>query len=146
MSTTLAATDAAAVRGPLSMLEAPEDLFARQPTRTEMLPDPHVVVPRFVQALVDVMAAQRPVSQLAGWTTGDVQAQLVHLAAHAAEATTSDRRGWHRHRVMSVRITLPADGVVEASAVVRNSRRSRALALRMEGLDGRWRCTALRSA
>lgn len=145
MSTSLAATGAA-VRGALSMLEAPEDLFARQPTGTESLPDPHVVVPRLVQALVDVMAAQRPARQLAGWTTGDVQAQLQHLAAHAAEASASDRRGWHRHRVMSVRITLPADGVVEASAVVRNARRGRALAIRLEGLDGRWRCTALHSA
>jgi hypothetical protein len=46
--------------------------------------------------------------------------------------------------LQTVHVTQPADGVVEACTVFRLGRRTRALALRMEGLDGRWRCTALR--
>ena len=45
--------------------------------------------------------------------------------------------------VRGVRVCLPADGVAEASAVVIDADRVRAVAVRLEGLDGRWRATAL---
>ena len=45
--------------------------------------------------------------------------------------------------VRSVRIGEPRDGVVEACALVSDGGRLRAVAVRMEGLDGRWRVTAL---
>uniref|UniRef100_UPI00262EF298 Rv3235 family protein n=1 Tax=uncultured Pseudokineococcus sp. TaxID=1642928 RepID=UPI00262EF298 len=45
--------------------------------------------------------------------------------------------------VRRVRITHPADGVVEAAAVVMDTDRVRAVALRLEGWDTRWRLTAL---
>jgi len=45
--------------------------------------------------------------------------------------------------VRSVHTTEPVPGVVEASAVVVDRGRVRAVALRLEGLDGRWRATAL---
>jgi hypothetical protein len=44
---------------------------------------------------------------------------------------------------MSVRICQPTDGVAEVSATVRSGARARAIAFRMEGVDGRWRVTAL---
>jgi hypothetical protein len=37
----------------------------------------------------------------------------------------------------------PADGVAEVCAVVSHGERFRAIALRLEGIDGRWRCTVL---
>jgi hypothetical protein len=42
-----------------------------------------------------------------------------------------------------VRVTEPADGVAEVSALVRRGLRVTAVALRLEGMDGRWQCTAL---
>jgi hypothetical protein len=42
-----------------------------------------------------------------------------------------------------VHVSEPADGVAEACAVVDTGPRRRAIALRLEGLDGRWRCTQL---
>ena len=45
--------------------------------------------------------------------------------------------------VRSVHVSLPADGVAEVAALVRRGARSTAVALRLEGLDGRWQCTAL---
>jgi hypothetical protein len=35
------------------------------------------------------------------------------------------------------------DGVAEVSAVARRGGRAHAVAARLEGIDGRWRCTAL---
>ena len=37
----------------------------------------------------------------------------------------------------------PRDGVIEATVTVRGRVRSRAVALRLEGLDSRWRATAI---
>jgi hypothetical protein len=45
--------------------------------------------------------------------------------------------------LLTSRVFEPADGVAEASAVFRGGGNVRALAFRLEGLDGRWRITAL---
>jgi Family of unknown function (DUF6459) len=37
----------------------------------------------------------------------------------------------------------PVDGVAEVSAVARRAGQAHAVAARLEGIDGRWRCTAL---
>ena len=44
---------------------------------------------------------------------------------------------------MQTRITSPADGVVEAVVIVHGKARTRAIAIRLEGLDQRWRATAI---
>jgi hypothetical protein len=44
---------------------------------------------------------------------------------------------------MNVRVCEPADGVAEVSAVFRRADRVRAIAFRIQGVDGRWRITAL---
>jgi hypothetical protein len=45
--------------------------------------------------------------------------------------------------VGSLHISEPRDGVAEVCAVVDTGVRKRAIALRLEGIDGQWRCTAL---
>jgi hypothetical protein len=45
--------------------------------------------------------------------------------------------------VVSVRVCELGPAVAEACAVVATGARSRAVAVRLEGIDGRWRCTAL---
>ena len=46
-------------------------------------------------------------------------------------------------RVRSLHVTEPVDGVVESCAVVQRGTRTHAVAIRLEGLDGRWLCVAL---
>ena len=43
----------------------------------------------------------------------------------------------------SVTICEPRDGVVESTVIVRGRARVRAVAIRLEGLDNRWRATAI---
>jgi hypothetical protein len=47
------------------------------------------------------------------------------------------------HRILTIRHTAPADGIVEAVVVVEGPARTRAVALRLEGWDARWRATSL---
>ena len=81
------------------------------------------------------------------WTSSavydDVAALLpVHRPGRVSRSTgTADQAV--RAAVCSVHLTEPADGVAEVAATVRRGRRTTAVALRLEGLDGRWQCTAL---
>jgi hypothetical protein len=112
-------------------------------TARDALPDPRGWAARLGQALVETCTAGRPVSQLARWTSEPVYADLLSRYAPWARRAVAQRRVVVRERVRSVHVCEPADGVAEASLVVTGGERPRALALRIEGWNGRWLCTAV---
>ena len=141
--------DFSAVQGVLALMvhDGPmpaddEDDFGPVPTRSADLPDPLVWSRRLAQVVVEVLAGLRPASQLLRWTTTLVHEQVRKLAA---QPTAEQRRTTRRPVVRSVRVCEPADGVAEVSAVVWGQYRTQALALRLEGGDGRWRITVLQA-
>jgi hypothetical protein len=96
---------------------------------------------QFIQAALEVAAGTRPGGQLARWATEEVCTALVRrglLSAARAHTARVPRR-----TVVSSRASCPRPGVAEASAVITDGRRMRAVALRMESRQGRWRVTAL---
>jgi hypothetical protein len=113
--------------------------FGPQPTGRAALPDPRGWSARLVQAMVDVLGGVRPVAQLVRWTTADVYDELGSRVTSPPATTTPAPRAV----VRSVHVSEPADGVAEVAACVRRGMRTTAIALRLEGLDGRWQCTAL---
>jgi len=118
-----------------------DDDFAAQPTPRADLPDPRPWTRRLAQVVVEILAGARPAGQLARHTTLDVLDQLERSTGRLARG--ADGRAALRPVVASVHVSEPADGVAEACAVVDTGPRRRALALRLEGLDGRWQCTQL---
>lgn len=116
------------------------DLARRQPVPTarDLLPDPRPLAHGFVQALTEVLGGFRPLGQLTKRVVPRVVAQLTESRADAA-----GKPAGARPVVRSIRVSEPMPGAVEVSATVRHGERCRALALRLEGLDGRWQCTAL---
>ena len=113
-------------------------------TSRSELPDPGPWTAQLVQAVLEVLAHERPRQQLVRWLAPDVYADLgLHLAAGPSRPGTARPGGRARRTVSSIHVFEPADGVVEANAVVLGGRRARAIALRLEGWDGRWRCTRL---
>ncbi|WP_299040014.1 Rv3235 family protein [uncultured Pseudokineococcus sp.] len=118
-----------------------DPVVAARPTSDTDLPDPTPVCATLASAVVEVLAGRRPVAQLTRWTTMDVQEGLTRRLALANRLRPA--RSQRAAVVRRVRITHPADGVVEAAAVVHDTHRVRAIALRLEGWDTRWRLTAL---
>ena len=107
-------------------------------SRRAELPDPQAVGRRLVTLTLEAFAGRRPV------------AQLQSLVSPALFTALSERRrpggctaGTAPLRFSSVRVCEPVDGVAEVSAVARRGGRAHAIAARLEGIDGRWRCTAL---
>ncbi len=123
-----------------------ETLFGRQPTPTSALPDARVWARQLGRAVAEVLAGDRPVSQLMRWTDEAVFGDLNRRAAVLAQAGTGNRGARNRVSVASVHVCEPRDGIAEVSVHLRQGQRSRAYAVRLEGLDGRWRCTALQMA
>lgn len=115
------------------------------PTPRCELPDPAGWARRLTQALLEVLTGNRPAAQLVRWTSAEVLAGItaqVGALAAGQRATAQEPARHRRPTVRSVRVSEVCDGVAEVSAVVVRSGRAGALALRLEGRDGRWQCTA----
>jgi hypothetical protein len=99
---------------------------------------------RFAQAVVEVIGGDRGVHQLMRWTTEWVYADLMHRS-HALHRTTPGDQRLRRVRatVRSVHLFRPHEDAAELSIHVRHGQRSRAIAARIERIEGRWRCTVL---
>jgi hypothetical protein len=103
---------------------------------------------RFAQALVEVVGGHRPVSQLVRWTSREVYRDLERRTRLVQQAATTGPdtlplRSTALAQVQSVHVSRPSPTVAEVSVHVRQGRRSRALALRLDLQQGRWVCTAL---
>ena len=105
-------------------------------------------VGRYLQAVVEIAAGDRPVSQVLRHTVPQVYDDLGgrSRAVAAAVGTTSGHvRGPNPARpvVIGVRTAMVRSDAVEASAHVRYGRRSRAVAARFEIVRDRWQCVAI---
>lgn len=121
-----------------------DQIFGPQPTHARDLPDPQQWAAHIAQALVEVMHGSRPPSQVMRWTTPEVYAVVARRGSRAARQAASGRQTTRRRtRVTRVRICEPAPDVAEASVVLVDGARVRALAARLVGRDGRWVVEAL---
>jgi hypothetical protein len=110
---------------------------APRPTGRGELPDPTLWARRLLVGLLEARAGRRPLQQLAAHVSRPVHAGLI------AEFERQNSTLGYPAVVKSVRVCEPADGVAEVSAVIQVGPRYRAIAARLEGLDGRWRCVRL---
>lgn len=100
-----------------------------------------------VQAAIEVLAGTRPAQQLARRLDERCLAALQHRAAltrRVASGASPTAGRLHRNPcVRSVRACLVAEDIYEASAVVSDELRVRAVALRLERCRMTWRVTVL---
>lgn len=99
---------------------------------------------RFAQAVVEVVAGDRSVTQLLRCTTPQVYADLSRRTSvlHRAVPSTQRLRRM-RSVVRSVHVFCPTPTVAEVSVHVRQGERGRAIAARIELRDRRWVCVAI---
>lgn len=122
-----------------------DDFFGQQPTSTSSLPDPAPLLENLTRCVVEILAGARELEQIARWVDDDVYRHLlkrvvISTRSRQAKGQTPARPAFS---LGSTRVCEPRDGVVEAVVVVRGRARARAVAIRLEGLDRRWRATAI---
>ncbi|WP_432514836.1 Rv3235 family protein [Kineococcus sp. SYSU DK001] len=103
---------------------------------------------RYLVTLLEVLTGLRPTQQLLRWSTPDIYAGVQRRAAlQARMRTTRSGTAVRAARVASLRVSFPRDGVAEVGAVLKDTDRVRAAALRVERCTDRsgqrWRVTAL---
>lgn len=122
-----------------------DHFFAQQPTSSSALPDPQPLLENLTRCVVEILAGARELEQISRWVTDDVYRHL--LKRVVLSTRTRQARGQSVTRpsfsIGSTHASAPADGVVEAVVIVHGRARSRAVAFRLEGLDRRWRATAI---
>jgi hypothetical protein len=121
------------------------DMFAPQRTSGAELPDPEPLLRNLTQGVLEVLAGVRDIGQLARWMTEETYRVLTTRANLATRARSARGVPASRpvHAILSVRYSAPADGVIEGVVVVAGPARTRAVAIRLEGMDRRWRATSL---
>jgi hypothetical protein len=122
-----------------------EDFFGLQRTTSDRLPDPLPLLENLSRCVIEVLAGARELDQLARWVTDDVYRHLLKRVVLAARARAVSAAPVRRPQ-LSIGHTVvccPRPDVVEAVIVVHGRARSRAVAIRLEGLDSRWRASAV---
>jgi hypothetical protein len=122
-----------------------QEFFGQQPTSTASLPDPRPLLENLTRCVVEILAGARELEQIARWVSDDVYRHLLKRVVISSRARQATGRKPTRPSFVIGSTTLcePRDGVVEAVVIVRGRARVRAVALRLEGLDNRWRATAI---
>jgi len=107
--------------------------FAPKPTSATELPEISGLTLHFIHNVVEIWAGRRSASQ--------VQAMCHHLIF----ADLQRKAGQQKlvGKIRKIKVTEPLDGISESTVTVRYGDRLRVVAIRFEGLDGRWLCTAL---
>ncbi len=153
----------ASVQGSLALELAPR-FDPPSPALVPSIPSPDVVdiddaeharvdafVGRYLRAAVEIVAGDRPASQLVRHTQPEVYADLRRravLVARAGGHTPGQGRTVEaiRPQLMSARTSFVREDAVEASMTVRYGARCRAVAARFERERDRWICVALEFA
>ena len=107
--------------------------FAPKPTSATDLPDINELTIQFIHNILEIWAGRRTASQ--------VQAMCQHLIFSDLQRNAGQQK--MIGKVRKIKVTEPLDGICESTVTIRYGDRLRVVAIRFEGLDGRWLCTAL---
>ncbi|QYF73885.1 Rv3235 family protein [Cryobacterium sp. PAMC25264] len=122
-----------------------DDFFGHQPSSRSTLPDPEPLLVNLTRCVIEVLAGARELDQLARWVSDDVYRHLLKRVVLSARARAVKGQRAQRPAIMIGRVTInePRDGIIEAVVIVHSKVRVRAVAVRLEGLDNRWRASAI---
>ncbi len=121
------------------------ELFERQRTARELLPDPRPLAVNLTRYLVEILAGVRDPEQIARWVEAGAHAALVQNVVVRTRARRARHQvpTWPRFQLGPTRVDAPADGIVECVTVIHQQSRCYPIALRLVGLDGRWHAVVI---
>ena len=120
------------------------EAFGPQPTPTSELPDPAEFAVKLVNGIIECVHGLREPIQFTRYVNDDVFRAITHHTnrLNLASQLTKNTKTRPQFSLGNVVVNNPRDGIDEAAVVVHGPSRVRAVALRLEGLDHRWRATS----
>jgi len=122
-----------------------EEFFGIQYDKTADLPDPTGSLQAVATGVVEVIAGTRPINQLARLLSEEVYDRLSLRAKIAREDRESKgiKARYQMFRIQKIAQESPRDGVIESVVLVNTAHRTRAVTIRLEGINHRWRATSV---
>lgn len=129
------------VRNPIES----EEYFGVQYSKSSELPDPVESLKVLATGVVEVIAGTRQVEQLARWLSDDVYQRLQYRArrAEAQRIEQGIKAHYQNLSIGGLRTCSPRDGVIESVILLSSRSRTRAVTIRLEGINARWRATSV---
>jgi hypothetical protein len=102
-------------------------------------------VENLTRCVIEILGGARDLEQISRWVTDDVYRHLLKRVVLSSRARQAKGQPVTRptFTIGSTVLCDPADGVVEAVVIVHGRARSRAVAIRLEGMDRRWRASSI---
>lgn len=121
--------------------------FEPQACSTQDLPHPELFLRNFTLRAVEILVGSRDLRQIARWTTEEVFSSMqkqVNARVRKMSLLPPDARKKPipQFEITSVRWFEPRDGIIEGCVMVRSTKMTRVAAIRIEGLDRRWRTSS----
>jgi hypothetical protein len=122
-----------------------DDYFGNEFTNQDALGDPKPILAFLAQSIIETLAGIRDIEQCARWLSDGVYQQLRQksLASTRSRAESNVRALRPNLAVGKISVFSPRAGVIEGVVIVHNIGRARAVAIRLEGYNGRWRARSV---
>jgi hypothetical protein len=95
--------------------------------------------------VVEVIAGTRQIDQLARLLSDEVYQRLSRRAIEARQMrdAAGQKTHYQNFSIRNMMSTSPRDGVIESVVLLNAQRRTRAVTIRLEGINNRWRATSV---
>jgi hypothetical protein len=122
-----------------------DDYFGIEFVNSDELGDPRPILAFLAQSVIETLAGIRDIEQCARWLSDGVYQQLRQksLASSRSRAESSVKAMRPNLVVGKISVFSPRPGVIEGVVIVHNIGRARAVAIRLEGYNGRWRARSV---
>jgi hypothetical protein len=122
-----------------------DDYFGIEFANPDNLGDPKPILAFLAQSIIETLAGIRDIEQCARWLSDGVYQQLRQksLASTRSRAESNVRALRPNLTVGKISTFSPRAGVIEGVVIVHNIGRARAVAIRLEGYNGRWRARSV---
>jgi hypothetical protein len=122
-----------------------DDYFGIEFVNSDELGDPRPVLAFLAQSVIETLAGIRDIEQCARWLSDGVYQQLRQksLASSRSRAESSLKAMRPNLVVGKISVFIPRPGVIEGVVIVHNIGRARAVAIRLEGYNNRWRAKSV---
>jgi hypothetical protein len=122
-----------------------DDYFGIEFVNSDELGDPRPVLAFLAQSVIETLAGIRDIEQCARWLSDGVYQQLRQksLASSRSRAESSVKAMRPNLVVGKISVFSPRPGVIEGVVIVHNIGRARAVAIRLEGYNNRWRAKSV---
>jgi hypothetical protein len=122
-----------------------DEFFGSQLGKAAELGDPKPVLAFLAQTVIETLAGVRDIDQSARWLSDSVYQQLRQRSLASKRARLENNQLTMRPNLVIGKISSfsPRDGVVEGVVIVHNRDRARAVAIRLEDYNGRWRAKSV---